>query len=227
MSNGDSALGGGQLLPIGALAELTGKRPSSIRYYEQIGLLPQPVRIAGRRMYDPATVRTLAMIETGQRAGLALDEIKALLSASREDRAAIERLRELADRKLPEIVALIQRSELVRDWLECAARCECPDLDECPLFDEPSPLPRPASGKVVAAAPNHARGQRLGIQATNPGYASLTAWPLVAVRDATAPVVARGGSVPGHEVGANPGRGQDLVERTGLPELCSSSFIRR
>ncbi len=118
MSNGDSALGGGQLLPIGALAELTGKRPSSIRYYEQIGLLPQPVRIAGRRMYDPATVRTLAMIETGQRAGLALDEIKALLSASPEDRAAIERLRELADRKLPEIVALIQRSELVRDWLQ-------------------------------------------------------------------------------------------------------------
>jgi len=154
MSNGDSALGGGQLLPIGALAELTGKRPSSIRYYEQIGLLPQPVRIAGRRMYDPATVRTLAMIETGQRAGLALNEIKALLSASPDDRAAIERLRELADRKLPEIVALIQRSELVRDWLECAARCECPDLDECPLFDEPSPLPRPASGKVAAPAPN-------------------------------------------------------------------------
>jgi len=148
MSNGDSALGGGQLLPIGALAELTGKRPSSIRYYEQIGLLPQPVRIAGRRMYDPATVRTLAMIETGQRAGLALDEIKALLSASPEDRAAIERLRELADRKLPEIVALIQRSELVRDWLECAARCECPDLDECPLFDEPSPLPRPPAARL-------------------------------------------------------------------------------
>ena len=153
MSNGDSALGGGQLLPIGALAELTGKRPSSIRYYEQIGLLPQPVRIAGRRMYDPATVRTLAMIETAQRAGLALDGIKELLSASPDDRAAIERLRELADRKLPEIVALIQRSELVRDWLECADRCECPDLDECPLFDEPSPLPRHASGKVAAPAP--------------------------------------------------------------------------
>ena len=65
------------------------------------------------------------------------------------------------------------------------------------------------------------------MQATNPGWASLTAWPLVAVRDVTAPVVARGGSVPGHEVGANPGRGQDLVERIGLPELCFLSFIRR
>ncbi len=156
MSNPDSALGGGQLLPIGAVAELTGKRPSSIRYYEQIGLLPQPVRVSGRRMYDPATVRTLAVIETGQRAGLTLDEIKALLSASPEDRAAIERLRELADRKLPEITALIARSELVRDWLECAARCECPDLDECPLFGDPSPLPRPPAATVAARDPARA-----------------------------------------------------------------------
>ena len=34
--------------------------------------------------------------------------------------AAIERLREIAERKLPEITALIERSQLVRDWLECA-----------------------------------------------------------------------------------------------------------
>ena len=142
MSNPDSVPEGGQLLSIGAVAELTGKRPSSIRYYEQIGLLPPPVRVGGRRMYGPAAVRTLAMIETGQRAGLALDEIKALLSASPGNKASVTLLRELADKKLPQITALIERSELVRDWLECAAQCECPDLDECPLFDEPSPLPR-------------------------------------------------------------------------------------
>lgn len=124
------------------MAELTGKRPSSIRYYEQIGLLPRPARVSGRRMYGPAAVRTLAMIEAAQRAGLALDEIKALLSAPPGNTAAAERLRELADRKLPEIAALIERSELARDWLECAARCECPDIAQCPLFGEPSPLPR-------------------------------------------------------------------------------------
>ena len=136
--------GGGKLQSIGSVAKLTGRRLSSIRYYEQIGLLTRPVRVSGRRMYGPAVVRTLAMIETAQRAGLALDEIKALLSAPPGDRAAIERLRELAERKLPEIAAQIERSELVRDWLECAARCECHDLDECPLFDEPSSLPNPA-----------------------------------------------------------------------------------
>ena len=128
------------LLTIGAVATMTGRSTSAIRYYEQIGLLPEPVRIGGRRRYDPATVRTLAVIETGQRAGLALGEIKVLLAASPGDPAAVERLREVASRKLPEVVALIERSELVRGWLELAARCECPDLDQCPLFDD-SALP--------------------------------------------------------------------------------------
>jgi len=134
-------------MTIGALAALTGKRPSSIRYYEQIGLLPSATRVNGRRVYGPDTVRTLAVIETGQRAGLTLDEIRALLAAAPGDHAAIERLREVAERKLPEITALIERSQIVRGWLEYAARCECPSLDECPLFEDPAVLP----GRTEAA----------------------------------------------------------------------------
>ena len=129
------------LLAIGVVAELTGKRPSSIRYYEEIGLLPEPMRVNGRRAYDAGVVRTLAVIETGQRAGLTLDEIKELLQASTGDGAAIDRLREVAERKLPQIAAAIERSELVRSWLECAVRCECPSLDDCPLFDDRTRLP--------------------------------------------------------------------------------------
>jgi MerR family transcriptional regulator, redox-sensitive transcriptional activator SoxR len=143
MSNLERGPGG--LLGIGELATLTGKRASAIRYYEQIGLLPRPARVDGRRRYHPGVVRTLAVIDTGQRAGLALDEIKTLLAASADDGEAIRRLRELADRKLPQIKALIEHSQVVRDWLECAARCECPDLDQCPLFDDsaiPALLPR-------------------------------------------------------------------------------------
>jgi len=132
-------------MTIGAVAALTGRRPSSIRYYEQIGLLPAAPRVNGRRMYGPETVRALAVIETGQRAGLSLDEIRALLSASPGDQAAIERLRELAAAKLPEVTALIARTEIVRGWLESAARCECPSLDDCPLFDDPA-LPGKTSG---------------------------------------------------------------------------------
>jgi MerR family transcriptional regulator, redox-sensitive transcriptional activator SoxR len=143
MSTSGSEPGGSPLLTIGEVAGLAGKSPSAIRYYEQIGLLPKPARANGRRGYDASTVRTLAVIETGQRAGLALDEIGVLLSAAPGDPAAIGRLREVASRKLPEVVALIERSELVRDWLECAVRCECPNLDECPLFVDPGLQPPP------------------------------------------------------------------------------------
>ena len=152
MSNPGAGPDGAPSLTIGAVAKLTGKSASAIRYFEQIGRLPEPARAAGRRYYDQATLRTLAVIETAQRAGLALDEIKVLLSAAPGDPAAVERLREVARRKLPEIIALIERTELVRGWLECAARCECPDLDQCPLFDEPALPPAPAKTRASATA---------------------------------------------------------------------------
>jgi len=141
MSNLDLRPEGRAALTIGEVARRAGRRASSIRYYEQIGLLPAPARVAGRRVYDPDILRTLAVIETGQRAGLSLEEISALLAASPDDAAAIDRLREVAERRLPEITALIERSRLVREWLECAARCECPSLDQCPLFEDPALLP--------------------------------------------------------------------------------------
>jgi DNA-binding transcriptional MerR regulator len=133
-------------MTIGAVAALSGRRPSSLRYYEQIGLLPPAARISGRRVYGPDTVRSLAVIETGQRAGLTLDEIRALLAVSPGNQAAIERLREVAIRKLPQVKELIERTEIVRDWLEAATRCECPSLDECPLFDDPALLPQKPPG---------------------------------------------------------------------------------
>jgi MerR family transcriptional regulator, redox-sensitive transcriptional activator SoxR len=138
---------GRALLGIGELARLTGKRASALRYYEQIGLLPAPARVDGHRRYHPGVVRTLAVIDTGQRAGLALEEIKTLLEVSPDDGEAISRLREVAERKLPQIKALIEHSQIVREWLECAARCECPDLDQCPLFDGAA-IPAPPIRRV-------------------------------------------------------------------------------
>jgi MerR, DNA binding len=96
-------------------------------------------------------VRTLPVIDTAQRAGLTLDEIKALLSASPGDKSAIDKLREVADRKLPEIVALLERTEIVRSWLESASRCECPSLSECPLFHDPLPDVTPRQRRTTAA----------------------------------------------------------------------------
>ena len=128
-------------LPIGEVARLSGKAPSAIRYYEGARLLEMPERINGRRRYPPTVVRRLAVIETAQKAGLSLDEIRLLLEATPSDRAATERLREVAEQRLPVLREAIERAEIVRRWLEAAARCHCPTLDDCPLFDEPARLP--------------------------------------------------------------------------------------
>src|SRR5438094_10131702 len=128
-------------LPIGEVARLSGKAPSSIRYYEAVGLLKAPERISCRRRYPPAVLRTLAVIETAQRAGLSLDEIRLLLRATPGDRAATEQLRDVAEKKLPVLREAIERAEIVRRWLEDAARCCCPTLDDCPLFEDPARLP--------------------------------------------------------------------------------------
>jgi MerR family transcriptional regulator, redox-sensitive transcriptional activator SoxR len=125
-------------LLIGEVARRAGLRPSTIRYYESVGLLPEPERTAGRRRYSPEILRTLAVIGAGQRAGLSLSEVGELLTASDGRGAVSDRLREIARRKLPEVEALIERSLLVRGWLEAAADCRCPTLDHCPLFDADS-----------------------------------------------------------------------------------------
>jgi MerR family redox-sensitive transcriptional activator SoxR len=119
---------------IGEVARRAGLRPSTIRYYESVGLLPEPERAAGRRRYSPEILRTLAVIGAGQRAGLSLGEVRELLTASNEGSVS-ERLRAIASRKLPEVDDLIERSLLVKGWLEAAADCRCPTLVDCPLFD--------------------------------------------------------------------------------------------
>jgi MerR family transcriptional regulator, redox-sensitive transcriptional activator SoxR len=139
VENGDSS--SSESLSIGEVARLSGKAPSSIRYYEEIGLLDAPERISGRRRYPRTVERTLAVIETAQRAGLSLDEIRLLLEATRSDDAATERLRQVAEQKLPVLREAIERAEIVHRWLEDAARCHCPTLDDCPLFDDPVRLP--------------------------------------------------------------------------------------
>jgi MerR family transcriptional regulator, redox-sensitive transcriptional activator SoxR len=137
----------GDLLTIGELARRTGRRASAIRYYEEIGLLPEPIRVSGQRRYDHGAVRNLAVIDTCQRAGLPLDDIRLLLEAAPgQDTAAIQQLRRVAERTLPDLAASIERAILVRQWLEAAAQCECPTLDDCCLFDDPA-LPAQAIGE--------------------------------------------------------------------------------
>jgi MerR family redox-sensitive transcriptional activator SoxR len=126
---------------IGEVASISGKAPSAIRYYESIGLLPEPVRVSGRRRYPADVMQALAVIDTAQRAGLALDDIRLLLRASTDDANAVEQLREVAERRLPVLREAIARAEVVQEWLEQAANCCCPTLETCPLFEQPPRLP--------------------------------------------------------------------------------------
>jgi DNA-binding transcriptional MerR regulator len=91
-------------------------------------------------------VRTLAVIGTAQRAGLSLEDIRLLLQATPSNRAATRRLREVAEQRLPTLLEAIERAEIVRRWLEDAARCDCPTLDDCPLFEDPVRLPERSLG---------------------------------------------------------------------------------
>ena len=126
-------------LRIGEVARRGGVKTSLIRYYEDIGLLPAPERISGQRRYDQTVLRRLAVIDVAQRAGMSLDEIRLLVDHGTQPMSG--QLRELAVRKLPEIDALIERAQRVRAWLDTATGCDCQSIDDCALFDEPSPEP--------------------------------------------------------------------------------------
>jgi MerR family redox-sensitive transcriptional activator SoxR len=119
---------------IGAVARRADVRVSLIRYYEEIGLLPEPPRVSGQRRYDASVLRRLAVIDVAQRAGLSLQEIRELVDHGNDPMS--ERLRALAERRLPEIDALIDRAQRVRTWLHAATGCDCQRIDDCALFDD-------------------------------------------------------------------------------------------
>jgi MerR family redox-sensitive transcriptional activator SoxR len=120
-------------LTIGEVAEAVGLNTSAVRYYERVGVLPPAERVSGQRRYGPDTIPRLRTVQAGQQAGFSLDEIKQLLRGA-DDGHAAEELRQLAERKLPDIDALIERAQAMKSWLELAAECRCGSLDVCALF---------------------------------------------------------------------------------------------
>ena len=87
-------------LSIGDVARRAGVRPSAIRYYEQAGVLPAPVRVGGRRQYGPAVLERLAVLERAKACGFTLAETRLLLYGFREGTPPSERWKALARRKI-------------------------------------------------------------------------------------------------------------------------------
>ena len=119
-------------MTIGVLAEHAGVRPSAIRYYERLGLLPPPPRQSGRRSYDPDAVAQLAVIQFALTTGCSLRDTKRLVRGFSTDAPADSRWRDLADAKLKDLDELIARATAMKALLErISAKCQCSDLVEC------------------------------------------------------------------------------------------------
>ena len=122
-------------MTIGEVAETAGVSSSAIRYYERHGLLPEPIRVGGKRRYDAEVLERLAALRVAKQASFSLEDIRLLFDATDRGVPAHKQLKELATRKLPEIDALIAHAEEVRRWLQAADGCTCDTLSECELFE--------------------------------------------------------------------------------------------
>jgi MerR family redox-sensitive transcriptional activator SoxR len=130
-------------MSIGEVASRAGVRPSALRYYEGVGLLPTPARTNGRRRYDGEVLREvlnrLTVVRVAQQAGFTISEIGTLLYGFSEDTPPSERWRLLAEEKLPEVEALVERALGMKDLLERGLRCECLRMEECALVGKGTP----------------------------------------------------------------------------------------
>src|SRR5215470_3762345 len=119
-------------LSISEVARQVGLRPSAIRYYEGLGILPPAERISGQRRYDRTVLYRLAVVQRARLAGFSLDEIRTLFFGFQEGTRAEARWRKLADRKLAELNAMAERirsMELVLKKMK--AKCHCKTLEIC------------------------------------------------------------------------------------------------
>jgi DNA-binding transcriptional MerR regulator len=119
-------------LTVSALANQAGLSADTVRYYERVGLLPQPARsAAGYRLYDHAAVGRLQLIKGAQRAGLRLREIGELLQVADQGQCPCGHTETLLRERLVEVRTELDRlraleADLTR-LLEYRPDPGCPD----------------------------------------------------------------------------------------------------
>ena len=118
-------------LSITQVTQQTGLRPSTLRYYEEIGLLRPTRRISGRRQYDESVLQRLALIQTGQQAGFTLAELGTLLNNVLDAESDSADWHELVARKLTEMDILQQNIKRMKGLLEDIMDCDDSTLAEC------------------------------------------------------------------------------------------------
>jgi DNA-binding transcriptional MerR regulator len=114
---------------IGRLAELSGVKVPTIRFYEQNGLVPSPRRSeGGQRRYDESAVHRLHFIRHGRDLGFSVEEIRQLLILSEHPAMSCDAAEEIAHHHLRQIDGKIARLRRIRSELKrmieaCGGRC--------------------------------------------------------------------------------------------------------
>ncbi|HWA11517.1 MAG TPA: helix-turn-helix domain-containing protein [Burkholderiales bacterium] len=117
-------------MDIAEVARRSGVRASTLRFYEEKGLIAAAGRRGLRRTYGPDILERLALISLGRTAGFTLDEIGQMFAPDGKPR--IDRAR-LAD-KAKALDRTIRRLGAIRDGLRHAAACPAKNHLECPTF---------------------------------------------------------------------------------------------
>lgn len=103
---------------IGEIAEQVGLNPKTIRYYEEIGVVPEPERTAsGYRQYDDEDVERLAFIRRAQQLELRLDEIGEILALRERGERPCDFVLGVAARHLEELDRKLREMRRARDEL--------------------------------------------------------------------------------------------------------------
>ncbi len=127
---------------IGELARTAGVSTKTIRYYESIGLLPEPTRTgSGYRAYDEAGAERLAFIRDAQSSGLSLAEIASVLELKGSGATSCQHTRSLLQRHIAEVEEQIERLRETHSTLvamaERAAALDpstCTDPNRCQVI---------------------------------------------------------------------------------------------
>jgi DNA-binding transcriptional MerR regulator len=117
-------------MDISEVAKRSGIPASTLRFYEEKGLISSIGRRGLRRVFSANVLERLALIALGRSAGFSLDEIGRMLGS--DGRPRIDR-QLLAD-KAEELDSSIRKLTAMRDGLRHAAVCSAPSHMECPTF---------------------------------------------------------------------------------------------
>ena len=117
-------------LDITEVAQRAGVPASTLRYYEEKGLIASIGSRGLRRLFEPDVLERLALIALGRAAGFSLDEIAGMFTPGGRPRIDRQRLAAKAD----ELDRTIRKLGAMRDGLRHAAACPAPSHMECPTF---------------------------------------------------------------------------------------------